>query len=301
MEIKKQLIIGLPGTGKTTFLAALWQVVESEEVPGSLVVSQVHGLRDHLNRIREEWLKCKQLERTKIPAEEMVTFHLRNTKTDDVIELSLPDLSGETFQLQWENRQWTTEFEKLALESSGALIFVHPRTIIEPVRIDSTVEAMSAALVENNGDAESNNPVSGADNQPSTEETKRTEVIEPWSPANTPTQVKLVEIIQFLRNGPFVNRTLPIAIIVSAWDLITNRQTPDKWIESRLPLLYQFLQANAEEIPTAMFGVSAQGGELSQANELQKHIKASERIIVITQDQPMTHDITAPLKWLLER
>ena len=50
-----------------------------------------------------------------------------------------------------------------------------------------------------------------------------------------------------------------------------------------------------------MFGVSAQGGALERADELHRHIKASDRIIVVEPDQSVSHDITAPLKWLLEQ
>ena len=124
---------------------------------------------------------------------------------------------------------------------------------------------------------------------------------EPWSPALTPTQVKLVEILQFLRVRAFLNRPLPLALIVSAWDLIQNGEVPSLWFKKRLPLLSQFLEANAETTPFTVFGISAQGGELARANDLQKHTRASDRIVVTAQQATTAHDITAPLKWLLER
>ena len=65
----KQLLIGLPETGKTTFLAALWQVVESDEVPGALRLEKLHGDREHLNKIRADWLCCSPMGRTIIAAE----------------------------------------------------------------------------------------------------------------------------------------------------------------------------------------------------------------------------------------
>lgn len=301
MEMKKQLIVGLPGTGKTTFLAALWQVVESEEVPGSLLVSEVHGIRDHLNRIRQKWLCYQELERTRIPSERVVSFRLRDPQSNNLVELSLPDLSGETFRLQWETRQWTTEFERLASDTTGALVFLHPRTIIEPVRIDSVVEALATALEEGGQSAELPPMAPEGTALNSAEDANAKPTVEPWSPVHTPTQVKLVEILQFLRSGPFVNRTLPIAVIVSAWDLVTTGETPSQWVGKRLPLLDQFLRANVEAIPFTVFGVSAQGADLSKADELQNHVRASDRIIVTPSDLSTTHDITAPLKWLLER
>src|SRR5438876_477290 len=184
MNVKKYLIAGLPETGKTTFLAALWHVADSGEVPGSLAVSEVHGVRDHLNKIREQWLNCQQFERTTIPSEKTVSFRLRDPRTQHVVELSLPDLSGETFQHQWELRTWTETFAKLAAEASGVLLFVHPHAVIEPVRIDSALEAMASAAGQTQKAA---GHVAGV---PSVGHS----TIEPWSPAHTPTQVKLVEI-----------------------------------------------------------------------------------------------------------
>lgn len=281
MEIEKQLIVGLPEAGKTTFLAALWHVVESDEVPESLVVSEVHGVRDHLNKIREDWLNCRQLERTTIPAEKVVSFRLRDVRDEKIVEMSFADLSGETFRLQWESRQWTSEFDHLASQASGVLLFVHPRTVVEPVRIDCSLDALEAVIGESA-------PGTGVATN-----------VEAWSPAHAPTQVKLVEILQFLRRRSFVDRPLPLVLVVSAWDVVTTGKTPMQWFEQHLPLLAQFLRANIEGIPFEVFGISAQGADLSKANELQQHIKASDRIVVTTPDQSKTHDITAPVKWLL--
>jgi stage III sporulation protein SpoIIIAA len=50
-----QLIIGLPETGKTTFLAALWHVVTSEEVNESLRLERLHGDSKYLNEISAKW------------------------------------------------------------------------------------------------------------------------------------------------------------------------------------------------------------------------------------------------------
>ena len=39
-----QLVVGLPGSGKTTFLAALWHALESAEVSLALQLTEVHGM-----------------------------------------------------------------------------------------------------------------------------------------------------------------------------------------------------------------------------------------------------------------
>ena len=56
------LMVGLPGTGKTTFLAALWHVAKSHEVPGSMRLERREGDQEYLNWIADEWSKCAELE-----------------------------------------------------------------------------------------------------------------------------------------------------------------------------------------------------------------------------------------------
>lgn len=277
----RQLFVGLPNSGKTTFLAALWHVAETGDIPLSLRVSQLHGERDHLNKIREQWLRCKPLERTTIPAERIVSLKLRSPISGQETELFLPDLSGETFNLHWKTRQWSLEFDRLASESQGCLLFVHPRRVNEPVRINAAIDRMASVIGE-------------------TEEERDLESIPlPWDPDSAPTQVKLVELVQFLRLRPFFGRPLRIAVIVSAWDLVDGSERPELWLKMRLPLLHQYLTANAGELSFRVYGVSAQGGELSEAGRLQLLNSPSERIIITGTDAGV-HDITAPIRWLME-
>ena len=63
-------LIGLPEAGKTTFLAALYHVVESGEIQSSLRLEQRHGDYRHLNTVRDQWADANPLERTKIPDEQ---------------------------------------------------------------------------------------------------------------------------------------------------------------------------------------------------------------------------------------
>ena len=59
------------------------------------------------------------------------------------------------------------------------------------------------------------------------------------------------------RSDPF-----PIVVIVSAWDRVSfAHASPGAWLADQAPLLEQFLASNARQLPHAVFGVSAQGGE----------------------------------------
>src|SRR5437660_6881619 len=115
----KQLIIGLPESGKTTFLAALWNVVTSREVDGSLRLVKLDGDRKHLNKIRKAWLEYRKVGRTVPTTEEVVSMKLGLPRDDRLVELVFPDMSGESFRQQWVDRKWTKEYDELVSEASG--------------------------------------------------------------------------------------------------------------------------------------------------------------------------------------
>jgi hypothetical protein len=278
---KRFLVVGFPSTGKTTFLAALWNIVESAEIKCSLVLKELHGNRGHLNKIRGKWLGCQALERTKPIDEQMVSMKLVHPDSGKTTEVFFPDMSGESFKSQWEKRHWTKWYAKLVEESAGILLFVHPDQVAEATRIDEANQLMAQL--------------------PSLDfpiETTEEEFVE-WDLSRTPTQVKLVELLQFI----FAHRSaklLRICIIVSAWDLIcTSGKSPDEWVDSRLPLLSQYLRANLDNCSYKVFGVSAQGGDLEEdSDRLLEYAVPSKRIIVVGLDC-RSHDLTSPVAWLM--
>jgi hypothetical protein len=278
----KQLLIGLPGTGKTTFLAALWYVVDSDEVLGSLQLETLHGDREHLNKIRSDWLSCRTIARTTIASEQLVSMKLTEPSGGRTTEVFFPDMSGESFRLQWKDRAWTKKYDQLVREAAGALLFVHPSTIVEPIRID-TANQLVAELAE---EASSNSLAQ--------------DELTSWDADRAPTQVQLVELLQFLTVRTGASLPFRVSMIVSAWDLVCNdAKSPEEWLAARLPLLDQYLKANLELFETRIYGVSAQGGDLNKdTDRLQKKHKPSERIFVVGHDGNQ-HDLTAPVRWVM--
>src|SRR2546426_12094390 len=67
-NVIRVLMIGLPNTGKSTFLAALWHVVQQEDVPGSLVLERFpDGNREYIAALHARWLRCEPVDRTPAP------------------------------------------------------------------------------------------------------------------------------------------------------------------------------------------------------------------------------------------
>lgn len=278
-----QLVIGLPSAGKTTFLAALWHVAESEEVEGTLRLTQLTGDTEHLNRIRADWLACRDVGRTTSQSEKLVTMVLRDDACSATAAVTFPDMSGESFETQWKDRRCTPEYLELARGASGVILFVHPKHVREGTRIDEA-DRLIAQL--------GHGPKLPVELEPNPEE--------PWSPDRAPTQVKLVDLIQMLVRPPSVSKPRRLALIVSAWDLLgPNPGSPEEWAASRLPLLVQFLDANPKLFDWRAYGISALGGELSRdAETLRGRVRQAERIIVVGSEARL-HDITAPVRWLM--
>jgi hypothetical protein len=179
-SISKHLLIGLPSTGKTTFLAAFWHIVDSDQVPGSLSLKKLHGDRNHLNAIRDRWLRCEAIGRTVQSGESIVSMRLVNPANHETTEVLFPDMSGETFNLHWLEKRWSKEYDLLVSEASGVLLFIHPGHVIEPVQIREA-EDLVQEIRENGDDSD----------EDSSEETI------PWNADSAATQVKLVGLLQF--------------------------------------------------------------------------------------------------------
>ena len=275
------LMIGLPGTGKSTFLAALWHVIRNHDsVPGALRLAGVRGDRTYLNRIEQQWLACLPIERTMVAGQE-VAIRIEHPTSGRAIELSIPDISGEMYEVvQWGQRECPRDYADLAASAAGALLFLHP---------DATKETDSISEVDR--------AISGLFDEPSGDASAGSGTVEPWDPRRTPTQVKLVELLQFFLShaGPRVR----LGVIISAWDCVTERQTsPASWLSSRVPLLDQFLVANDDRIDHRVYGISAQGGSLDEADTLREQSVAARRIRV-SGPEGEGNDITAPVRWLM--
>ena len=294
MDAPKQfLLVGLPESGKTTFLAALWHAVESDEVEASLRLAGYVGDHKYLNQIRDRWLQGKPVGRTQTGAAKPVRLQLTAPSTDETLTLDIPDMNGEAFRDQWKDRKWTTEFDALAEQADGVLFFVHPDKIKESREIADIEHAV--------GD------------EPEDELAPDVEAAEkpgrPWSPEDASTQVVAVELLQFLLHRAPPSRPLAVAVVVSAWDLVLpsiydgRPPEPARWVEERLPLLWQFLEANPERLRWAPFGVSAQGGDLESDDfkeSLTEILDHARRVQVVSAGGGESHDVAAPLIWLME-
>jgi len=268
------LLIGLKGSGKTSYLAALWHSVESGEVETSLRVANLQPDREYLNRVRDLWLRLQEMGRTSSRSPQEVSLHLNDAMSGEAIDLTLPDLSGELFRQQWITRKATRHFANFAAESSGVILFIHPTDLVKSQRI---------SFPEGHQGSQSSDQIA----------------LE-WSPETSPTQAILVELLQFVAHLKSTTTSGRIAVIISAWDLVKEPIPPTSWLETHLPLLYQFLVANGASTPFQIYGVSALGGDLEKDfSSLREESIPGRRIRVIEEAKKPHGDLTAPIRFLL--
>jgi hypothetical protein len=275
------LLVGLPGTGKTTFLAALYHVSEEADVAGAMRIELLSGDRTYLNDIRDRWLRCEEAQHTAAGKEEEVSL-LFSDDRGGTFEVAVPDMSGESFIAFWEGRAWPESFDTRVQECAGVLLFLHPNELREGPTIDSVNLILKTMGGDSGGAVDG---VQDADPLPE------------WDPATTPDQVKVVDVLQCIshRRGSCP----PIAVVISAWDTQPADTKPDLWLSQRAPLLSQYLESHTEHAPFRVFGVSAQGGDIKDDYDRLIAETPSERIKVVGASVSDDHDVTAPLRWLL--
>lgn len=283
MSKRSVVVMGLPGSGKTTYLAALWHLVSEGEIDSKLkYVSLRAGNADHLHEIATRWREAKKQERTSVSGDKLVSMILQ-AEGGEPQNVTFPDIAGEAFLQMWGQRECDETIASW-LKEPGVLLFVHadkvtvPRWVVEEKLLlqDMGVEREEDHVVD-------------------------------WSPNLAPTQVQLTDLLQSLQSDPLDVGPRRLAIILSAWDKAAGRGlTPQEYLTKRMPLFSQFLVHGLDlGWEVRIYGVSAQGGDydderssLPEAERLRNVDFPSKRIRVAYAGAE-SHDLTEPLQWLL--
>jgi hypothetical protein len=236
------------------------------------------GEVDYLNGICDSWLRCDSLPHTPSGTAYQVTLPLQ-TSLGQALDVVFPDYSGETVANAWALRRWPGEFDDLVRRASATALLVNP-DFVYPA---TTIEAMALP-----GD------VAAAPPDPSVPAA-------PYEAEGSPTQVKLVDFLQIAALRKARKSSMPIAVIVTAWDLVENQgRNPEEWFQARLPLLHQYLTSNSLRCPFAVFGVSAQGGPLPASRDelIRRDPVAKARLV--RGNGAVSQDVTEPISWLIQ-
>lgn len=282
----RHMAIGLQGSGKTTFAAALWYLVDTREKGVATVFSKGkhEGNFDYLEMLAAEWADCWRVPRTATGQHEHIAMNLKDVATKQDVVLQFVDLPGETYERAFATREVRQKVADAFAGVSGIMLFVNAAQ----VRDDVTLLDIARGIGEN------------ADENKLVEEAVKTIK---FNPAKTPRQVQIVDFLDSIQDLPMQVIVERVAVIISAWDRAVEAK-PAVWLKNKMPLLDQYLANNDADV--RVYGVSAQGGVLPEKgvagnqgdrNALMSVQKASERIKVIGHGADL-HDLTHPVRWL---
>lgn len=280
--MRKQLIIGMPSSGKSTFIAALRHLLVANEVDTALELTGLSDEERHVNALETEWLACREVERTKPASEGWVEFRVRNRTTAAEAVLSIPDLRGETFEQPLCAGRCVRSLYEFAGAADALLLFTSANRPDD----DGLITDLND-MDEEHGDLPPPKRTRG-----------KAPKLTPFNPDDMREEAKTVEFLQMINRRPMHSRRRKIGVIISAWDVVPAGTTPANWFEGRRPMLEQFLSTNADLWEVRVYGVSALGGKLPRdKRKLARKSKPSERIIVVGPGA-LAHDLTSPLSWL---
>ncbi|GLS13428.1 TRAFAC clade GTPase domain-containing protein [Hydrogenophaga electricum] len=305
---KAIVAIGLPESGKTTFLAALWHLLTNKKVLARLSLEKLTAEEaTYLRAIATRWAQAKKQERTFHSGNKTVKLSLKSDR-GAVFDLTFPDIAGEAFSQMWEMRECATSVAD-ALRATGVLLFIHVDKIKPPGWIaDDTALAESLGHADANAhaDAVADAPTKALANSP--DEGQADEIVQ-WKPESSPTQVQLVDMLRCLQMQPFDIGPRKLAVVLSAWDKVENDDvSPELFLELHLPLLHQYLTHGLSDGWThRTFGVSAQGAEYDDSNgapspeaDRMRDMEVPSQRIKVVVEGSTSHDLTEPVNWLLE-
>lgn len=266
---KKYYIIGLPDSGKTSFIGALGYYLISDETNDSAFYLDNINDMDYINQVAEQWVKCEKAIRTSKTAFYNISLNLRNKETDSQINVSLPDQSGETFRHIINRKAIDEAIYKQLSECGEMLIFINPSRIKRDALIPDIPEEIR---------------------------TETDAKVDMTSEPHLNIQAEYVQMLQYLY---YIRKNaINLKIIVSAWDMYQEYELPEKVLKDRVPLVWQYLHTNEEQFHCEYWGISAQGGNLDIKEEKQKLLEYEnyiERIIVVNHRGEKSNDITSIL------
>lgn len=256
MENKSVFMIGMPSSGKTTYLVSLCRLLVwgEQETVWTLDKKEMPEGYENIIELMKQLNSYQILNRTLNPVPYHLQFPLFNNQQQQ-IQFVIPDLSGEVFRDLVYDRRIKYQILKQMEDADVLLFFINVATMVEEVRIGIQDKSAIKRLEEEHGISEQKEP-EGA------------ELLD----EKLNNQSAVVELLQCVDH--LVKRPLKIKFIISAWDLVEKEykeqsMNPEGCIEEKLPLLYQYISSfDSRKISYEYWGVSAQGGDFEDDDEV---------------------------------
>lgn len=274
---KKCFIAGLPGAGKTTYIAALWDIILRQGKKWELQFSTKQENASYLNEILEFWQNMKKIERSKTPAPDDITINVKRDSDGGELVLDIPDFMGEQFQK------------------------IIDHTL--PENIQNWIEQSDRMLyLINNLNDNLKDDLEGSEEHPE-ENVDRAKEKEEAPRLASEKMMQASQNMMVLKYIATHAKIKKVAIGLSAWDSkMSSGKTPEEFLSQRSPALYNFIRRHFSDC--IFFGVSAQGFDYKDLAEKgtemrEKGRKSNRAFIVYGEENEPSPDLTKPFNYLI--
>lgn len=274
-------LVGLPATGKTTYIAALWAYLRSGLSETKYRVTRVPDDTTYLNVIAKAWSERKDMPRNSPGATDRVEFTIE-VPNRDPLTVVIPDLPGEMF-LNALRRPSIDEIPAEAVTSCDLLLlFVNGKTAKTFAPLGD-----HEATDEN----ETEPPQSAEDATADNTQAPNEFAIDDLDSDTLNTEL-LHRLGYLLRDHP---RPATV-VVVSAWDVVDGTaESPEEWLKHEQPMTWQYIDELRRTTRIGVVGISAQGADYDDDPKVH-HKTAYERSWGRDVNGNMT-DIAGPLLW----
>jgi len=279
------ILVGFPDSGKTNYLARLWESLRKKK--GHLICPKPPDNVKYLEEILGHLHQGAFAPRSDKVLEDLrkdVTLLVSRAGAAEVesTEVIVPDVSGELWKGAVAKLEITQEWMDELKRSSGAMLFL---------RVQSELNVTSVDWV-------------------TTRDLLRQHQAFALDPNATPTQVILSELLRFLELTliPQPDGGLPrVAVVISAWDMLNDEDSakgPRAFLASEFPLFAGRLKGTSK-LGIEVFGVSIVGGDFVEEEFKKKYLKGDPNAAgYVVVDKPSGAekivDISLPLAWLMD-
>ena len=283
MSITKCMIAGLPGSGKSTYIGALWYcLMHPEKIEGIKMVADKMNLADDLtvlNRLSDAYKYVKLIDRNYSDQNETVQINLKVADSDTRLQVEIPDFLGENFRDLVELKE--SELVSEWLKDTDTLVYFMN-------------EVTPPEFEDDHGPEDDESPMPAKE-------------VPQFSIKTISAVAMNIMVLKCLLNKKSFKK---VVIVLSWWDQKTNNGTtknnPQEYLKDNSPALFNFIQYHIPNFE--IIGLSAQGQEYPTKDQenyeaTKKEIKAKtregKRSFVEIGDE-IVHDLSLPLYLLIK-
>lgn len=266
------IIVGQPGTSKTTYLSQLVLQVE-----GKKKAIKFRNKPDDLSVLKDAIVRLRSGQEVQAtPSDNNEIIKLPLSIDGNEIDLICPDYAGEQISHILESREIDAKWINLIANSNAWIIFVRPTQL--SVSYDISTKSIQEAE---------------ALKQPNETEFKVSD------------QSNLIELLQVLRHYRKLTvqqKTITPKLLVAftCWDELDEKISPLEYIQEQLPLFYEYISNNWNKDSFSFAGLSAQGGKIADVREDYELLGPEESAYIVEQNgDDKIHDLSLLLTKVL--